>query len=235
MKLSFKTWILFLLLACLGFGLWCKLGYSQFSFVDLAVDKKQAVKKAESYLSSLGVEPEEYSKAVVFDSDNWTDRYLQKTIGLKAEEEFIREHDYELFSWQVRFFKEMQKEEYIVGVSPKSGDVIGFQHLIEDIEPRRAIGKNVARKKAEDFLKGRFGLNLKEFDFHEEKVKRFDKRVDYSFSWEKKGVYIPWKEDQGQAKLLIGATVSGDEIRRFYKMQLDIPEKFQRYIANQLL
>ncbi|MCX5704171.1 MAG: hypothetical protein NT066_06765, partial [Candidatus Omnitrophica bacterium] len=235
MKISVKTWLVFLLFAILSIGIWYKFEYPQFNFLDLSIDRKEALSKAEFYLASRGIHPKGYFKAIVFEANDWADRYLQKTIGIKSEEEFIKKHDYELFSWEVRFFKELKKEEYVVILSPKSGNILSFQHLIEDAEPREIIEKEIARGKAEEFLKNNCGLNLTDYDFHEEKTKRYDKRIDYSFYWEKKGVYIPWKEKEGGAKLLAGVTISGQEIRGFYKNNLDIPEKFQRYIQNQLV
>lgn len=230
-----RHWVIFILIALFCCGLWFKFGFPQFAFVDLSVDKKEAVKKAQLYLSSLGIDTKSYLQAAVFNSDDWADRYLQKTLGLTAEEDFIRRQDYELFSWQVRFFRQMEKEEYLVGVSSKSGEVVNFRHLIEDITPRQNVDKDIARQRAEKFLRIFCGLKLDDYDFHEEKIKRFDKRIDYSFSWEKKGVYIPWQKQEGGAKLLIGATVSGNEVREFSRAHLDIPEKFQRYIENQLI
>ena len=235
MRLTFKAWLLFILIAVLCFGLWLKLEYPRFAFINLSIDRKEALSRAQSYLNSLGVNTKEYSRAVVFHTDDWSDRYLQKTLGLKSEEEFIQQYDYELFSWRVRFFKELQKEEYVVRVSPKSGNVISFKHLIEDIESRDTIEKENARAKAQEFLKNIYGLNLNEYEFHEEQIRRYDRRIDFSFSWERKGVYIPWKKEEGGAKLLIGATISGNEVREFYKSILDIPEKFQRYIENQIV
>jgi membrane protease YdiL (CAAX protease family) len=155
-------------------------------------------------------------------------------VGVVAEEEFIKQHNYELFSWAARFFKEFQKEEYVLYLSPKTGDIIHFNHKIEDIEPRETLQKDIAKAKVGDFLKNTYGLNLAEYEFNEEKIKSFDKRTDYSFSWKKKGVFIPWKNGQGTAKLLCGATISGTEIRNFYRSELDIPEKFSRYIEKQL-
>ncbi|MFC1804489.1 CPBP family intramembrane glutamic endopeptidase [Candidatus Omnitrophota bacterium] len=235
MRLSLKEWVVFFLIALFCFALWLRLGYSRFAFVDLSVNRAEAQSIAGGYLDSLGVDAAGYSKAMVFVSDNWADRYLQKTLGSDAEEEFVRKHDYELFAWRIRFFKELQKEEYFVDVSSKSGRVIGFRHFIEDIEPRRSPGKAAARARGAEFLKLKFGLDMADYTLHEEKEKRFEKRVDYAFSWEKNGVYIPWGEDQGGAKLLVGATVSGDEVREFYQGNLDIPEKFHRYIERQLI
>jgi len=235
MKISAKGWILFVLIAILCLGLWYKFEYPYFSFVDLSVNKNEALTRAQSYLQSLRINTQTYSKAIIFNTDDWPDRYLQKTLGIRVEEEFIKKHDYELFFWQVRFFKEFQKEEFFVTISPKSGEILSFDHLIDDAQPREVLEKDLARRKAEEFLKNTYGFNLNNYEFHEEKIKRYDSRIDYSFSWEKKGVRIPWRQDQGVAKLLTGATVSGLEIRRFYKGVLDIPEKFGRYIENQLI
>ncbi|GAG43672.1 unnamed protein product, partial [marine sediment metagenome] len=69
-------------------------------------------------------------------------------------------------------------------------------------------------------------------DLHSEKAEKLENRVDYTFAWEKKGVYVPWEE--GGAKLLVGATISGKEVRTFYGEDLDIPEKFIRYVNRQL-
>lgn len=235
MKIKSKIWALFGIAAVISLIFWYKFEYPHFTFVDLSVNKQTALIKAEAYLNGKGIDTSQYVKAIVFETDDWPDRYLQKTIGLKAEEEFIKQNAYELFSWRVRFFKEFQKEEYVLNISCKSGGILGFSHSIEDIEPRESLDKESARQKAEEFLRKNCGLDLKEYDFHEEQVKRYEKRVDYRFSWEKRGIYIPWKQSEGGAKLLTGATVSGEEIRSFYKNNLDVPEKFQRYLENQLI
>jgi len=233
MRLSFKEWLVFILIAFLGVGLWYKFGYPQFSFISLQVDKKQAVEKAKGYLESRGVKTAGYLSSVIFRSDNLADAYLQRTLGQQGQDKFIKQQDYELFSWRVRFFKEFQKEEYILEISPKSGKVIHFRHLIEDIEARETLPKEIAKKRAEDFLTAACGINLSAYDFHEEKIKRYDKRTDYTFSWEKKDVYVPWGKGLGGAKLLSGVTVSAEEIREFSLGQLDVPEHFRRYIEKQ--
>ncbi len=234
MRIAAKEWFIWVLIAIFGICLWYKFGYPQFAFVDLSLDKNEALKIAESYLKSIGVNPKGYLKAIVFIADDWSDRYLQKTIGLKKEEEFLKHHDYELFFWKIRFFKELQKEEYVIRVSPKSGDILSFGHLIEDAEFRKSIDKATAKQKAVEFLKKTYGFNLEEHVVNDDLTRYYDKRIDYIFSWKRKDIYIPWGKDEGGAKLLIGVTVSGDEIRGYYKNALDIPEKFQRYISNQL-
>jgi hypothetical protein len=235
MKISVKEWVLYIVIAALAAGAWYKLEYPQFRIVDLSVDRNAAIKEAEAYLRRSGVATEGYLRAAVFESDRNADAYLQKQLGRKGEEEFILKQGYELFSWKVRFFKEQIKEEYVVRVSPRAARVIGFSHLIDDIEARETAGKEEAKKIAEEFLGRQGGLMMQNYLFHEEKARRYEHRTDYSFSWEDKGVSIPWKKGEGVALLLAGATVSGNEITEFYVSRLDMPEKFRRYMQNNFL
>ena len=235
MKIKSKNWCIFILLAILCFGFWYKLEYPRFAFVNLSFNKQQALIESDNYLKAKGVDTKKYSRSVIFDSDENFNRYFQHAAGLEAEERFIKEHDFDLFRWIVRFFRESQKEEYLVCISPKTGKVIRFIHSIDDVEPRVDLGKDIAKQKAELFLQNTFGADLKKYDFHEEKVKRYENRIDYLFSWEKKGVYIPWKSGKGVGKLLAEVTVTGEEIRVFYKNRFDLPDEFLRYLEKQFV
>lgn len=236
MKISIRVWIIFIVIAIIALCLWYKLSYPQFLFVDSKINRPQALQIAKQYLSEKGVDASSYLKSIIFLDDQWADRYLQRTLGFNKQEQFIRQHGYELFSWAVRFFRENQKEEYVIEISSRTGEIIGVEHLIKDTESRQAKDNNTARNIAKEFLKNKFNINFNEYDFHEENARKFDNRTDYEFSWEKKGVYIPWEKtaDSGGAKLLVKATVSGDEVKDFYKSNLDIPEKFRRFIHNQI-
>ncbi len=234
MKISFKEWCVFSSIALLSFCAWLYLGYPQFSFIHLSLNRTQALEKAKEYLASRSIDTQHYSRAVAFSMDEWQDRYLQRTLGFKQEEDFLKKCGYELFHWKVRFFKEFEKEEFILTLSPKTGEILSFRHLIDDIAQREPVDKAIAKSQAEEFLKDFYGADWADYDFHEEKAKRLENRVDYSFSWERKDVYVPWRKDQGGAKLLIKATVSGNEVREFFKNDLDVPEKFRREIENQL-
>lgn len=235
MNINKKTWIIFSLVALVASLFWYKLEYSHFSYINLSIDKNIALYKAQVYLKAKGVDTRKYKKAIIFDEDQWCNRYLQKTLGNKAEEAFLQKHDYDLFFWKVRFFRELEKEEYYLKISPRTGQVISFKHLIPDTTLALEVKKEEAKEAARIFLEKNLGVNLALYNFNEEKAKRYEKRTDFSFSWEKDGVYIPWGINEGNAKLLIGAIVSGDEIREFYKNKLDVPEKFERYIENQFI
>lgn len=235
MNIRIRNLLVFVLLAVLCSFAWIKFEYPRFTSIYLPVTKQKALFNAVEYLRSQGADPKAYHSAIVFSMDEEFSRYFQLAAGLKAQEEFIKKHDYDLFYWKIRFFKELQKDGYFVYVSAGTGEVIAFFRLIEDIEPRQNIGEDAARIIAEKFLENTFGMDPQEYDLHKRKSQRYEKRVDYTFSWEKKGVSVPWKVGQGAAKLLIGATVSGDSITEFYKNQLELPEKFKRYVDNQFI
>jgi len=235
MKIKTRDWCIFILLAGLGFGFWHNLEYPRFSFINLAFNKQQALVESVNYLKAKGVDTEKYTQAIIFDSDEKFNRYFQHAAGFKAEEEFMALHDFDLFRWLVRFYQEGQKEEYLVYLSPRSGTIIKFIHLIEDTESRRDLGKDAAKQKAELFLQKTFGANLGQYAFHEEKIKHYENRIEYLFSWEKKNVYVPWKEGPGGAKLLAEVVVSGDEIREFCKNKFDLPDRFIRYVQQQFI
>lgn len=233
MNVSKKWWVFFSLFALAGACAWYSYGYPRFSIIHFTVDKKAALARAGEYLRSRGVDAAGYQQAITFESDFWPDRYLQKTLKLEKAEAFIRENGYEIFTWRARYFKELEKEEFVVELSPRTSAVVAFYHKIDDIAPRGDPGEASARAVAEEFLARNCGHDFAQFEFHEKKIKKYENRVDYTFSWEKKGVYIPWQTGEGGAKLLTRATVSGDEVREFYALYLDVPEKFERYIEKQ--
>lgn len=231
--MSKKSWAFFILLAVVFFIVWLKLGYPQFKIVDLVIDKKQALEISKKYLSSEGFDISKYKTAVVFEADQYSDVFLQKTLGSLNVEKFSNLHDIQLFTWKVRFFKSLQKEEFLLWINPKTGQIISYNHLIEDIEKRPTLNKEIARQKAEIFLKSKFSVDFINYDFHEENAQKIENRTDYLFSWEKKGVNLNWNSGQGQAKVLTTVVIAGEEVKYFSKAGLDIPEKFNRYIDKQ--
>ena len=134
----------------------------------------------------------------------------------------------------VRFFKEKQKEEYKVAVSSATGEVIGFNHLIEDTAFRPSVDKEKARQFAFNFLETTFGFNPAQYIIHGENVKKYDNRLEYAFSWQDKDVTVPWNKskEKGSAKLLASVTISGNEILTFEKYRFEIPDGFNRYVDN---
>jgi len=228
-------WILLFALAAGGVFLWCRLSLPRYQSIDLSISLNKAVDISKGFLKSRrGVDINGYQTAVMFNVDEATDRFLQKTIGPRASQRLLHQWHYDLFAWVVRFFKEKQKEEYKVAVSSATGEVISFSHIIEDTASRPLVDKETARQLALNFLKTTFAFDPTQYIVHAENVKKFDNRLEYSFSWQNKGVDIPWSKshDKGNAKLLTSVAVSGGEVLSFSKSQFEIPDGFNRYVDN---
>lgn len=228
-------WVFLILLAALGLFFWYKLSFPRFQAIDLSINQSQAIDISKKFLKEKrGVDIDGYKIAVLFDVDEDTDRYLQKTLGIKASQDLIYRLHYDLFSWVVRFFREKQKEEYKIVISSSTGEIIGFRHIIKDTDFRPLQDKQSARGLAVNFLKDKCGFNPSQYVSHGEDVKKFDNRLEYAFTWQNKDIDIPWDKsnEQGHARLVTNVTISGHEILGFEKYHFEIPDGFNRYVDS---
>ncbi|MDP8265133.1 MAG: type II CAAX endopeptidase family protein [Candidatus Aceula lacicola] len=235
MNIKKQTWIALSLFAIAGFLVWMQTSYKQISFLDLSVSKSKALKISREYLvESQNVDPADFEHAVILLSRTDADRYLQKTIGFDEELKFIKANNFGLFYWKTRFFKENEKEEFLISVDPKNGNIVSFRHIIADTEKREEVNLKASRRLAKEFLKNNFNFNFSKYLLKEESTEKRDNRTDYHFAWQKKDIEIPWSKNpnSGTAKLITKLTMAGNEILSFSKNQLDIPDQFSRMIEN---
>lgn len=225
-----------ILAALLSTGVWYQFAYPSFSFIDLSVDRREAVRSARHYLQEKDVTVDEYHTSAIFKSGDSTDHYLQKALGFKEEKAFLRRHDISLFYWAVRFFQENEKEEHRVTINAANGRVEGYTHVIKETDARETVDEETARQKAAGFLSSAFGFRMEDYEIYTSSSDTFDHRIEHTFIWKRRDVDIPWSsesEQEGGAKLLTRVKVSGDEILSFSRSYLQIPESFRRYIAKE--
>lgn len=235
MKPIRRIWLWFTALSLISFTLWLRLSYPQMEFVDLSVDRAAAAGIARDYLRSRQEDPARFREAAVFSVDKEADRYLQRALGFFGFIQFIREHDFDLFYWVVRFYRENEKEGYKIFISSATGEMIGFQHIIEDSAAREPLEREEAKGRVVEFLKEKFRFDPGQYTIKGDLKTVFDNRSDFSFSWHRKDVQIPWSKqgiDDGTGKLTIGAKISGNEILSFAKNTFFIPDQFNRYLAR---
>src|SRR5258708_7003361 len=93
-----------------------------------------------------------------------------------------------VWSWEVRFFKPQQEEEFHVGVSPE-GAICGYTHKVAEAKAGGAPSREAAQKTAQDFLTAKLGKPASDWDFLSEEASSEKKpnRVGWKFSWEKHG------------------------------------------------
>ena len=234
MNIGRKTWTILAALSILSFALWFRLSYPQLEFVNFSIGRAKAAQIAVEYLRSRREDPARFRVATVFSADDEADRYLQYTVGFDGLIRFIQKHHFDLFYWVVRFFRENEKEEYKVFVSSATGEVIGFQRIIDDSAARAPLERDEARRKAVGFLKEQFRFDPARYAVKGDFVTILDNRSDFSFSWQKNDVQIPWspQENFGTGKLIISAKIAGQEILSFAKNAFLVPDQFNRYLAR---
>lgn len=232
MKISRLSWIAFFLFSLASFTVWFEFSYPQLSFVNFSVDRKDALRIAQDYLHKRGEDESRFKSAIVFGFESEANRYLQKTIGYQKFLEFIKEQDFDLFFWIVRFYKENEKEEYRLTVNPATGQITSFKHIIDENKARPAVDREEAKARVKEFLKENFNFNEEFYSIRGDLQTILDNRSDFSFSWVKKSVNIPWDKDEnkGTGKLIIGAAISGDEILSFSKNTFSVPDQFNRQL-----
>jgi hypothetical protein len=158
---------------------------------------------------------------IVFGVDDNAKTYLERQVGLK-EANRLMSSEVQVWSWNVRFFKPQQEEEYRVGVSPE-GNITGYEHVVPEALAGRDPSRETAQKTAQNFLEAKLGKAASDWDFLPEEsnsVKRPNRR-DWTFTWEKHG----FRAKDAPERLKI--ELNGDQIGGA-REALKVPEQWVR-------
>jgi Type II CAAX prenyl endopeptidase Rce1-like len=155
--------------------------------VDFRVSRREALRHAQSFVSGLGENISGYRSAIIFDVDENAKTYLERNLGLQQANQLMSS-ELNIWYWDVRFFRPQQEEEFRVRVSP-AGNIVGYEHKIEEARAGATLDRATAQSRAQDFLANGLGINIKEWDFLPEEAssQKRTNRLDWSFTWEKHG------------------------------------------------
>jgi hypothetical protein len=131
--------------------------------VDFRVSRGEALKRAQSFVSGLGENINGYRSSIVFDVDENGKTYLERGLGLQEANQLMSSQ-LNIWYWDVRFFRPQQEEEFDVRVSP-SGNIVGYEHKVEESRAGASLERAEAQDKAQNFLSGKLGVNLSQWYF----------------------------------------------------------------------
>ncbi|HEV2102850.1 MAG TPA: CPBP family intramembrane glutamic endopeptidase [Candidatus Acidoferrum sp.] len=193
--------------------------------IDFKVSQKEAETRARKFLGDLGENVNDYKSSVVFEVDDNAKTYLERELGLQQANR-VMSSEVDVWYWEVRFFRPLQIEEYEVRISP-AGKVVAFEHKIEEARGAKSLSRSEALSSAEQFLRTNEGLDLDQWNFLPEEGGSEVKpnRIDWSFSWEKKG----FKAKDAPYRLEVG--LEGDRIGDA-QVSLKVPEDWKRGYAH---
>jgi membrane protease YdiL (CAAX protease family) len=193
--------------------------------VDFKISRAEALARAKQFVGSLGEDVSGYQSAIVFDLDDNAKTYLEREVGLQQANRLMAS-ELNIWYWNVRLFRPQQEEEFYVRVSP-AGQIVGYDHKIEEARAGAALDRAAAEKAAQQFLRGKMGVDLSAWDFLPEEANSSKKpnRLDWSFTWEKRG----FRAKDAPYRLRVG--LQGDRAGSSEEF-LHVPEAWERSYAK---
>jgi len=189
--------------------------------VDFKVSRSEAQARAKNFVEGLGENLAGYQSTIVFDVDENAKTYLERELGLQ-QANHLMSSELSIWYWEVRFFRPMQQEEFRVRVSP-AGKVVGYEHKIEEARAAKSLNREEAISAADQFLRTNIGADLNSWEFLQAEANSLTRpnRLDWSFTWERKG----FKAKEAPYRLQVG--LQGDRIGSTQEF-LKVPEAWTR-------
>jgi membrane protease YdiL (CAAX protease family) len=222
-KLTRNDWLF--IAVCLlvaGASLFVILNWFQAAFpeasLDLKVDRQSSLKVAEPLLRAQRVPTASLEHATTFESDDGSRIFLERTIGLKRENEEVR-RGVHLWAWHHRWFKPLQEEEWQIDVAP-TGEITGWLDKLPEDVVVPDVDLPAARGLAEGFLRT-VRVNLADIQLVATSERRLPHRMQRIFTWESKSLR------PGGAPYRTVVTVDGNRVTKFTQ-GLKIPDAWLR-------
>ncbi len=212
---------LFLWIALGIVGVWFAQRYFFQAFpeasVDFKVPRAEAQARAKQFVVGMGENLQGYQSAITFEVDDGAKTYLERELGLTQANQLMST-ELNIWYWEVRFFRPLQEEEYQVRVNP-AGKVVAYEHKIEEARAVASLKREEAQAEAEVFLQQKLGMDLNNWQFLQEEANSQTRpnRVDWSFTWERKG----FKAKEAPYRLEVG--LNGNMIGESQEF-LQVPE-----------
>jgi membrane protease YdiL (CAAX protease family) len=188
--------------------------------VNFKVSRGEALDRAKQFASGMGEDVGSYQSAIVFSVDDDAKTYLERETGLEQANRLMSS-ELNIWYWDARFFKPQQEEEFRVRVSP-AGQIVGYQHKVEEARAGKALDRAAAQYDAETFLENKVGIHSG-WDLlpEESNSTKRPNRVDWSFTWEKHGFRAK------DAPYRLNVVVQGDQIGNSEEF-LKVPDEWTR-------
>jgi len=209
------------LVASVSLGIGVKYFWRAFpeAAIDFRLTREQSAPVARKFLADRGIRLEGYRHTSIFNYSDETKVYLERTQGLERMNGLTR-GPVRLWRWSHRWFMPRQKEEFRVEVTP-AGEVVGYDHEIEEAAPGAGLDPAAARGIAEKFLREVKKRDLSDLEFLETETEKRPARTDHLFAWKQRSL------DLGEGSLRVEVEVDGDEVAG-YREYVKIPEQWSR-------
>jgi ribosomal protein S18 acetylase RimI-like enzyme len=217
--------ILLILLGVLGFAIFFSQYERAFPQAALSLDLSRAevAEKAPKVIAEYGYDVSDYEFVLTFASQSTF--YLENVLGIPATNRLIQEAKLPIWSWQARWFKPLQEEEFNLALSPQ-GEVVNFSHHLPEAQFVPGLSKEQAQTLAEGYLTQSLSWNLQDWELiTSSSAKRPGERLDHYFEWKRRNF------EAGESELRISVGVAGDHLSS-YNFWLKTPDAFWRTFSE---
>ena len=215
------------------FSLILFLPYQQIGeFYNYPITRPEITRIAQDFLKTSGLEPHTY-KITSSLENNYPDlagMYILENSSVATLNLLLAQHLNNTAVWKVRFYRPLEKEEYLVYLHPREQKIVGFDHLLPEDAAALSLNKESACQKAEKFLSNR-DYQISDFKLIEDYSKQLKNRKEYTFIWESNAGH-PASIKNGKLRLKV--MVSGDEISSF-SIYYKVPEDWEHQKTQQTL
>jgi len=190
----------------------------------LRKSSSDALAAADTFLRQRHVDPASY-RHVVWIEDNVDElalKYLAERRSLEQSERIYRQAT-RLALWRVRYFRPLEKEEYLVFVDPDEGGVFGYRHELPEDAPGAALSADEARDLAAREVSAH-GYDLADFELVDSEANRRKAREDYTLVWQAKPGDL---RNVGEAHYRITVEIAGDQVLGLAR-SFKLPEEWER-------
>lgn len=209
--------------------------YSEdFDIFNLIISKEEAVETAKIFLVSNNLlsDPESYEFSLAKSIYQNEYAFIERTFGKVKVNDFIRLYNLSYSIYSVRFFKELEKEEFLVSIDEYTGKVVDFTAITSETKDyaNNSLTKEDAKEKALSFLKSR-GFDTAKLEDRDYSADKINERTDHSFTFKIKD--SDFESNFGKSHIEVKITITGDIVSD-YSTYVFVPEEFSRQITKQL-
>ena len=197
-------------------------------FVRFSINSTEAVDRANRVLTGKRIDPASYHHAatLTYTFDEYANEYLRRAVGIAAANHVYRDKVPSAF-WAVRYFRNSQKEEYLVVLKP-DGSLHSVHHTLDEKAPGANLSKEEAQARAEAYLRDEKKVDFTGWNLVETHSDKKPARTDHVFEWEQRAALDPGAavSGGGGAHIRMQLAVLGDEVSD-YRIFIKIPETWR--------
>lgn len=221
--LSARKVVLLIFFACVGFIAYLSLNEKvTIQPIPVSITRGEALQAAKNILINRGININEYQNSVVYNNNAIDDQavsyILEKSVF--SELKMIYPSRIPTNAWSVRFFRPLQKEEYVIKILP-DGKVYSVSYILDEKSKGANLTKSQAQEIAQKYLINTKQFNFKNYKLVDSKQDKKPNRTDYTFTFEDTSKKI------NDAAFRSVISVSGNNISQFYQY-IKIPEQWIR-------